>query len=266
MPSTTSGHCGPRGAVHSGGSPQPCGPAQPMLAAAAVLALPAMVVSPEHMLRVMGYRQSTAVRPRIRETAASIAALAGAVAAPAAVYRRLGIAGCSRDGLVLADGTRFTGPVFASLLAGCDEVALFVLSLGSRFDTTQQELTAAERTLEAYMLEVAGWLGIEAATKALRGHLAREARDDGLRLTRRMAPGYTFRIDGGKVDWPLEDQGALFAAFGEVGLPAQLLEQSCAMTPKMSRSGMYGLCPADAAGDADDDDSQQEDREKKQDG
>ena len=209
--------------------------------AASVVVLRGIGISPDRVLRLVGYREGVPIRPRVRKTAEDMAALAATAAAPVVCYRRVPIARCTTEGLLLSTGTFFRGPTFAACLSGCDEVAVFVLSLGDRFDSTQKNLAAAEQTVEAYMLEIAGWLGIEAATRLFRAHLDAEARRDGLALTRRMAPGYTSRIDGRKVEWPLEDQRPLFSLFDKTALPARLLEAGCAMTPKMSRSGLFGL-------------------------
>ncbi len=206
-----------------------------------------MEIAPERVLRVMGYRQGASIRPQIRGTAAAMAALAATAATPSACYRRLPIASCDESGLVLATGSIFRGPTFAAYLSDCREVAVFVLSLGEQFDATQNRLAADEQTLEAYVLEIAGWLAIEQATQLFREQLDAAARREGLALTRRLAPGYTSRVGGRKVEWPLEDQPQLFRAFGASVLPARLLEESCAMTPKMSRSGLYGLHPAPRA-------------------
>lgn len=209
--------------------------------AAGVFSPRGLEISAERVLRVMGYRSGAAIRPQVRSMAQAMAALGADAATPAACYLRLPVASCTADGLVLSTGTSFRGPTFAAYLSGCDEVAIFVLSLGARFDRTQKNLAAGLQTLEAYTLEIAGWLGIEEATRLFRTHLETEARRDGLALTRRMAPGYTSRIGGRKVEWPLEDQQQLFSLFDPSTLPARLLEGSCAMTPKMSRTGLYGL-------------------------
>lgn len=206
-----------------------------------MLMLRGIVIPPARVLRVMGYRDSAGVRAPVRRTAEAMAELAGAAAAPAAAWRRVVVAGCSIDGLVLSDGTTFGGPTFAAYLSGCHEAAVFVLSLGGRFDSTQKNLAASERPLEAYMLEIAGWIAIEEATRRFRSHLEQEAGRDGFALTRRLAPGYSSRIEGRKVEWPLEDQPRLFSLFDEADLPARLFEGGCTMTPKMSRSGLYGL-------------------------
>ncbi|MFS8086012.1 MAG: hypothetical protein ACMG6H_10310 [Acidobacteriota bacterium] len=209
--------------------------------ATSVFGLREIEISPERLLRVMGYRAAAPVRATVRRTAEAMAALAASAATLAVCCRRVPIARCTSEGLVLATGTFFSGPAFAAYLAGCNEVAVFVLSLGTRFDSAQKNLAAGEQILEAYMMEIAGWLGIEEATRLFRAHLEEEARRDGLVLTRRMAPGYSFRIDGRKVEWPLEDQRAVFSLFDDARLPARLYEGGCAMTPKMSRTGLYGL-------------------------
>lgn len=197
-------------------------------------------------LRILGYRAGAPVRPQVLATVQAMAALAATAAAVRVAYRRLPIAACSDDGLVLSTGTRFSGPTFRAGLPDCDEVVVFVLSLGARFDSAQTNLSAAGKTLEAYVLEIAGWLAIEEATRRFRRHLGAVAESEALVLTRRMAPGYTTRVGGEKVEWPLEDQTALFSLFDE-SAPARLLEGSCAMTPKMSRSGLFGLARAAAA-------------------
>jgi len=202
-------------------------------------------IEAQPLLRVLGYRNGAPVRPQVLATAQAMAGLAVAASTPRVAYRRVRIASCAPEGLELETGTRFRGSTFAAELADCHEVAIFVLSLGGRFDSTQKNLAAAGKTLEAYMLEIAGWLAIEQATRLFRNHLQAEARGQGLALTRRMAPGYTTRVAGQKVEWPLEDQEALFSLFDE-SAPARLLEGSCAMTPKMSRSGLFGLARAAA--------------------
>jgi cobalamin-dependent methionine synthase I len=85
-------------------------------------------------------------------------------------------------------------------------------------------------------LEMAGWLAVEQATKALALHVAEQVRDERLGPTRRLGPGY--------VDWPLDEQTGLFTLFEDAPLPVRLME-SCAMIPKKSRSGLYGLRPLD---------------------
>jgi hypothetical protein len=190
----------------------------------------------EPLLRMQGYRDPARVRPRVRDIAAKAAALAQTLAAPEACYRRVAIRSCTPDSLELDGGVSFHSARFAKVFAGCREVVAFVLTLGPALDAETERMTAADEIVEALFLEMAGWLAVEQATKALALHVAERVRDEGLGPTRRLGPGY--------VDWPLDEQAGLFALLEAAALPVRLLE-SCAMIPKKSRSGLYGLRPLD---------------------
>ncbi len=187
------------------------------------------------LLRMQGYRDLDRVRPRVRDIATKAAELAQTVAAPEAYYRRVAIRSCTPEALQL-EGATFHSARFAKVFAGCGEVMVFVLTLGPAFDAESERLTANDEIVEALFLEMAGWLAVEQATKALALHVSDRVRGEDLGLTRRLGPGY--------VDWPLEEQAGLFALLEDATLPVQLLE-SCAMIPKKSRSGLYGLRPLD---------------------
>jgi hypothetical protein len=96
------------------------------------------------------------------------------------------------------------------------------------------------------LLEAAGWVAVEEITRQFTERLAHDVNEEGLACSRRLAPGYTFRIGSRKVGWPLEQQKLFFTLFDGTRLPVELLD-SCAMTPKMSRTGLFGLRPATAA-------------------
>ncbi len=188
----------------------------------------------ETLLRLQGYRDPARIRPRVRDIAAKAAALALSIIAPEAYYRRVPIESCTPDELRLAGGTVFHSARFAKVLDGCREAVVFVLTLGSGLDPETERLTAEEAIVETLFLEMAGWLAVEQPTKGLVLHLTPLFRDQRLGLTRRLGPGY--------VDWPLDEQAGLFALLEDAPLPVRLLE-SCAMIPKKSRSGLYGLRP-----------------------
>ncbi len=133
-------------------------------------------------------------------------------------------------------GVTFHSAEFAKVLGRCREVVVFVLTLGAGFDAEAERFTANEEIVEALFMEMAGWIAVERVTKNFAGHLASLVRGEDLAPTRRLGPGY--------VDWPLEEQAALFALLDGAPLPVRLLD-SCAMIPKKSRSGLYGLRPLD---------------------
>ncbi len=196
-----------------------------------------LAVAVEPVLKVQGYAATARAAPMVRAAAEAVVGIANRIFAPDVRYRRVGIAGVAGGVLALEDGTRFHCRAFDRYLAGCREVVVFVLALGPGFDRIAQNFSASGQLLEAVLFEVAGWLAVEQATKQFARHLGEV---EGLQLTRRLAPGYRFSGTGEAHEWPLTEQTELFALFDGADLPVRLLE-SCAMTPKMSRSGLYGV-------------------------
>ena len=194
----------------------------------------------ERILRIQGYRDMERVRRPIRQAAAKAAETARAIAEGEVGYRRVAIEACSGSHLELACGGRFECGAFERFLADCESVVVFALTAGSAIDRRIEELTAAEDLLAAFMLDTAGWLAVESVTRQFSEQLKADCEPAGLRLTRRMGPGYTYRLGQEMVSWPLEEQEGLFRVLGGGNCPVTVLE-SGAMLPKMSRSGLYGL-------------------------
>jgi hypothetical protein len=197
----------------------------------------------ERLLRIMGYRDETKIRPAVLRNAGAVAEVAMQAISPTVHFRRAQITG-RKAGVVEIDGdVTLTSEAFDKYLAACGEVVAFVLTLGRRFDQVEKNLVSTERMLEAVFLETAGWLAIEEGTRLFTQALTQQVEPEGLALSRRLAPGYSFRLGNGKVDWRLEDQKPLFELLKSASLPVELLD-SCAMNPKMSRTGLFGLRPA----------------------
>jgi len=196
----------------------------------------------DRLLRLHGYRDLAKVRPVIVATAEDISRRAEGLAQPEIHYKRLKIERCDANGLVLENGSRFDNIAFEKYMAGVVEVVVFTMTLGPAMDAESQALVEKFEPLEVLFLETAGWLGIEWATKQFSDSLRISARQHALRVSCRMGPGYSYSVNGEKVRWSLEDQKPLFDVFEDDYLPIELLE-SCAMLPKMSRSGLYGFAP-----------------------
>jgi hypothetical protein len=195
---------------------------------------PRSEISLDHVLRVQGYRDLSTVRDDVRAIATAMTAKGATLAAPTATFRRVSVESCEGASLRLSTGTSFKADVFGQVLRHCDQVLPFILTLGEALDNEVGQLLEKGEIVEALFLETAGWLGIEQSSRELAIYLQEQIKKDGLCLTRRLGPGYK--------EWDLLEQKSLFELFSDTKLPVRLLE-SCAMFPKKSRSGLYGLRP-----------------------
>ena len=197
-------------------------------------------VRTDRILRIQGYRDMERVRRPIRRAADKAAGIAREIAEGEVGYRRVGIASCSGSALELNGGERFECGAFERFLSGCESVLVFAMTAGAAIDRRIDELMAADEPVVALLLDTAGWLAIESVTRQFSERLKAECEPAGLRFTRRMGPGYTYRVGREMAPWGLEEQAGLFRILGEDVSPVTVLE-SGAMLPKMSRSGLYGL-------------------------
>ena len=197
-------------------------------------------VRAERILRIQGYRDMGRVRRPIRRAAEKAAEIARGIAEGEVGYRRVAIASCSGPVLELEGGERFECGAFERFLTGCESVLAFAMTAGAAIDRRIDELMAADDPVVALMLDTAGWLAVESVTRQFSERLKAECEPAGLRFTRRMGPGYTYRVGREMAPWGLEEQAGLFRILGEDVSPVTVLE-SGAMLPKMSRSGLYGL-------------------------
>lgn len=199
-----------------------------------------VAVAAERLLRIQGYSDPHRVRARIREAAEYAAGLAGEIADGRVGFRRVAVTRLAGDELELDARHTFHCAAFERFLAGCDSVVAFVLTAGAAFDARIDEMMHGDRPVEGLFLDSAGWLVVEAVTRRFAEALKVDCAKQGLRLTRRLGPGYSYRLAAGMASWDLAEQRGLFAALGGVPLPSRLMD-SAAMQPKMSRSGLYGL-------------------------
>jgi len=199
------------------------------------LGLPRPPIDPDLILRLQKYRNPERVSPVVREAARRMASLAEALVEPRGWMRRAPVRAADTDGTVWLGGEiRFRSLALARSLRSAAEVALIILTIGPALELRTDELVQQEQLAEALLLDTAGRVAVEAVIKEVRQRLRDDAWDRGYRLTARMAPGF--------VDWALDEQRVLFAAFGDAALAVQLTE-NCIMLPRKSVSGVYGLTP-----------------------
>lgn len=195
------------------------------------------------LLRIHKYTDPSKVRPIIVEAAEKALAEAAVLSAPTAHCVVVDIESLVDGELRLAGGVQFSCAAFDERLVDCDRLLAFVMTLGPELDAKVLSLVEdVFEPLDALFLETAGWLTIEAATRQMVAELRTELARSGRRMSLRMGPGYEYRLSngGGRVRWDLTEQESLFRLFNGHDLPVELMS-SCAMKPKMSRSGVFGL-------------------------
>ena len=197
-------------------------------------------VQADRILRIQGYREMERVRRPIRRAADRAAEIACGIAEGEVGYRRVAVEACRGPSLDLAGGERFECAAFERFLVECESVLVFAMTAGPALDRRIDELMAADEPVVALLLDTAGWLAVESITRQFSARLKADCEPAGLRPTRRMGPGYTYRVGRETASWGLEEQAGLFRVLGEEVSPVTVLE-SGAMIPKMSRSGLYGL-------------------------
>ena len=199
-----------------------------------------LAIDEANVLRIQGYRDLEKVRPAIKRAATTAARQTEKLIVPSIYYRVLSVKVCKGETLELEDGTVFRNEAFQRFLKGVKHVVVFVLTMGRSLDEAVISSIKNDQLLHALFLETAGWLGIEGATRVLSSHLRAKAREGGFRLSPRLGPGYSYKLAGRSVCWALEQQQTLFELFDGGGIDIELLE-SCAMVPKISRSGIFGF-------------------------
>ena len=215
-------------------------PLLPALAEAGRFRAGPVDVRADRILRIQGYREIERVRRPIRRAADRAAEIACEIAEGEVGCRRVAVEACRGSSLDLAGGERFECAAFERFLVECGSVLVFAMTAGAALDRRIDELMAADEPVVALLLDTAGWLAVESITRQFSERLKADCEPAGLRLTRRMGPGYTYRVGREMAPWGLEEQAGLFRVLGEEVSPVTVLE-SGAMIPKMSRSGLYGL-------------------------
>jgi hypothetical protein len=202
----------------------------------------APVIHFERMLRIQGYSDLTRVRPVIRRAAEAMAATAASLSEPVVASRHVVVQSIRDDVLELQGDACFHCEAFQRQLGGCTEIVPFVLTAGVAIGERVMEFIESGDLLEGVLLETAAWLCFEDATRQFKARLREHSLRRNRRITSRMGPGYSYKIGNEMCMWPLEEQPTLFGLFGDAALPVTLMK-SCAMSPKMSRSGIYGIAP-----------------------
>ena len=190
-----------------------------------------LAVDPWTVLRLARYRRRDAAPPAVWDATRMMAARADALARPDARLRLVRVAAAGHGRVELAEGPRFSGNAVARHLAGAELAVAFVLTLGPALETEVAALGERQEPLEAYLLDLAGWAGLEAAVRMLRQDLVAALPER--RVSHRLGPGHR--------DWPLEQQRGLVRLFEEDPSAPVRLSEHGVLVPFKSISGLFAL-------------------------
>lgn len=189
-----------------------------------------LAIDPWTVLRLARYRRRDEAPAAVWDATRAMTARAGELAEPAARLRLLRVAALTPARVTLTRGPAFSGHAVARHLAGARRAIAFVLTLGPALEAEVIALGERQELLEAYLLDLAGWAGIEAAVRALRRDLV--TAHPRARVSHRLGPGHR--------DWPLTEQQDLVTLFEGDDAPVRLSEHGV-LIPFKSISGLFAL-------------------------
>ncbi len=198
----------------------------------------------DRVLRIQGYKDPAKVRRRVMQAAKKAVDEANAIATPVVAWRLIAIQSLIKSNLTLAHRppVSIQCEAFDQHLANADHVVVYALTAGEAFDSRVSDLPDPAQVLHGLLLETAAWMCIENTTRQFLSWLRMNAKNQSRRISRRLGPGYRYRVGDGSCEWPLDQQHQLFEVFAGSEIPVRLLDSS-AMLPKMSRSGLIGVKP-----------------------
>jgi len=192
-----------------------------------------VAIDPWTILRLARYRRPEDVPAPVWDATRAMATRAEELTTPTARLRLVRIKAVEPARVALAEGPRFSGRAIERHLAGARRAVAFILTLGPTLEAEVAALGERQEPLEAYLLDLAGWAGLEATVRALRRDLV--AALPGTTVSHRLGPGHR--------DWPLTEQRDLMSLFEDgAAVPVRLSEHGV-LVPFKSISGLFALRP-----------------------
>jgi len=142
------------------------------------------------------------------------------------------VAGVSKTGVSLFDGTVWRSPKLAKAFNSCKRAVVYAGTIGSRIEKEVRKLTERNRLSEAYIVESLGSVAVENMIEQFHSQYGSY-----LKLSRK---GITLPFSPGYCDWNVEEQKKLVSsvAADEIGIT---LNTGGLMTPRKSISGVFGV-------------------------
>ncbi len=137
----------------------------------------------------------------------------------------------------LEGSINFDSKVVSGLLRKCEQVAIFVATIGKEFEGIACGLSEDGLLLQSAALDAIGSNAVEKVADFVHENIVDIAAWQGMVASkRRFSPGYC--------DWDVEQQRILFEAV-DGGTAGVELTETCLMLPRKSISGIIGIGTAD---------------------
>ncbi|TET58215.1 MAG: hypothetical protein E3J50_00285 [Dehalococcoidia bacterium] len=130
------------------------------------------------------------------------------------------------------DSIIFKSQVVVQLLEQCQQVAIFLVTIGKYLEETAWKLARDGLVLQATVLDAVGSDAVEKAADGVQDKIKAIAGTEGLITSRRFSPGYC--------DWDIGQQRMLFHALAGHTSGVRLTGE-CLMIPQKSISGIIGI-------------------------
>ena len=199
---------------------------------AQILRLDAVSLTPEDVLIGQGIDLERA-RPGLLTAAEEATRNLATLLEPAAVLDIVRVADFHHKTIELEGGHTFEGPLAARALAGAEEVALAVCTIGLALEERIHALFS-EDPVQAMALDGAGVAALRKVSDAAIARIRGMANDRGL--------GSGMRAQPGQEGWSIWQQKTLFALLPADDIGVRLTE-SCLMIPRKSVSFVIGVGP-----------------------
>ena len=200
-------------------------------------------ISPLKILRTHGYRSKDVIRKKILDAPNKAIKILSTSSTPVGYFCIEEISNNYRNKIELKCGTTFNSDLFKERFAKSKFLVAFIITLGKEVDETIKKISnCSDEPLGALFLENASWLALELVLRDARSKIIKFAKNNDMQIENRMAPGYTYpsKIYKKRIMWELQEQKILFGLFDKESISIRLTD-SCAMLPRMSRSGIFGL-------------------------
>jgi hypothetical protein len=190
-------------------------------------------ISPDDVLRALGYTQSAASEPIIEEVQTQLSLFRDYIS-PVGGYVLFDNlkTDIRTESFLLGDIEFHSGKTIASQLHDSEQLAAIIATAGLIVREVSADLIKMGELLDGYIVDTIGSLAAESAADVVQRHIEEMASLEGSGTTNRLSPGYC--------GWNVSEQHKLFSLLPE-NFCGVVLTESALMIPIKSISAVIGI-------------------------